>query len=99
MMKRFKLAGRRRPLRHGSLARRMAGMLPHWPKNVLRAKDGQTYRDPKAIPEKLRTKKERKDFEDGGFHEVEPITTLRRTCLGVYAEVVRIAYWIGRKAD
>lgn len=75
-------------------------MFPEWPKDLAHGvKNDQTYQDTEAIPAELRTRNERKEFDDGGFHEIEAITTLRRAYLGVYAEIVRISYWIGRKGD
>jgi hypothetical protein len=75
-------------------------MFPFWPNDLVHdVRDDQTYCDPEAIPEQLRTRKRRDECHDCSFEDVEPITTLRRAYLGVYAEVVRISYWIGRKED
>ena len=74
-------------------------MFPEWPKDVIQAKEGQTYRDPEGIPEEMRTKPVHKESADGSFHDVKVVTTLRRTYLAVYAEIVRIDFWIAEKSD
>jgi hypothetical protein len=75
-------------------------LFPAWPKGAgnFREED-QTYVDPEAIPAEMRTRGEHTDHEDGGFHTIEPVTILRRAFVGVFAEIVRIDYWIGIKED
>jgi hypothetical protein len=58
-----------------------------------------TYLNQDTIPEESRTPGYSHDFEDGGFETVEPIATLHRCYLGIFAEIIRISYWIARKED
>src|SRR5438093_265557 len=73
---------------------------PEWPKDVVRnVNEGQTYCDTDAIPEEMRTKATHEEDETDNLQRIEPITTLRRAYLDVYAEIVQIEFWIAHKED
>lgn len=58
-----------------------------------------TYEDLEAIPQPLRTEKKHTDDANGGFTDITPLTVLRYPSFGIVAEIVRVSYWIGPKAD